>query len=202
MTGSVAHRLSPGDQPTVDLEIRALCDSLRSAREAKGMSLADVSRITRIPKTSLCYLEEGSFDSIPADVFVRGFLRAYSSCVGINPDETVARYAACGQAAVESALREEAAATLSVAEDTETVEPSARTILLPPRLETEAGSKRGSYTLAVIILMVVATLTMSYLLREPAYNVDGVTQNETTIPVDTIYLADRTDVSPRTIAAL
>ncbi|HLU68882.1 MAG TPA: hypothetical protein VKZ63_21520, partial [Kofleriaceae bacterium] len=64
-----------------------------------------------------------------------------------------------------------------------TARPPARTSQPPPRQRTflppawseEEGSRRGPLTLAVIILVIVATLTMSYLMRRPSYSGDGVT---------------------------
>ena len=44
--------------------------------------------------------------------------------------------------------------------------------------EREPGPRRGAVTLAVIILVIVATLTMSYLLRRPSSVGDGLTSIE------------------------
>jgi hypothetical protein len=47
---------------------------------------------------------------------------------------------------------------------------------VPPRLDyNDEMSHRGPLTLGVIILVIVATLTMSYLLRRPGTSVDGFT---------------------------
>lgn len=47
---------------------------------------------------------------------------------------------------------------------------------VPPRLDyNDEMSHRGPLTLGVIILVIVATLTMSYLLRRPGQSVDGFT---------------------------
>jgi hypothetical protein len=47
---------------------------------------------------------------------------------------------------------------------------------VPPRLDyNDEMSRRGPLTLGVIILVIVATLTMSYLLRRPGTSVDGFT---------------------------
>ena len=50
-----------------------------------------------------------------------------------------------------------------------------RSFLPPSLLDSDDGSHRGTLTLAVIILVIVATLTMSYLLRRPNVSGDGVT---------------------------
>src|SRR5262245_17364466 len=44
---------------------------LRTGREARGMSIEDVARVTRIQLRALERLESASFDELPADVFVR-----------------------------------------------------------------------------------------------------------------------------------
>ena len=74
----------------------SFCDHLRSHREAKAMSLDDIARVTRIPTRSLEQLEAGQFEKLPADVFVRGFLRSYAQCIGLDTEDTVKRYAQCG----------------------------------------------------------------------------------------------------------
>ncbi|KAB2897450.1 MAG: hypothetical protein F9K40_12885, partial [Kofleriaceae bacterium] len=66
---------------------------------ARGLTREHVARVTRIQLRTLERLEEGRFDELPADVFVRGFIRNYARCVGLSVDEALARYAACGFAA-------------------------------------------------------------------------------------------------------
>jgi hypothetical protein len=60
-------------------------------------------------------------------------------------------------------------------ERVERSEGSWRSFLPPALLDSDDGSHRGTLTLAVIILVIVATLTMSYLLRRPNVSGDGVT---------------------------
>ena len=64
----------------------------RERREARGQTIEDVARVTRIQQRTLERLEGGRFDELPADVFVRGFIRNYARCVGIDADEALARY--------------------------------------------------------------------------------------------------------------
>ncbi len=72
---------------------------LTAGRMSRGLSREHVARVTRIQLRTLERLEEGRFDELPADVFVRGFIRNYARCVGLPVDEALARYAACGFAA-------------------------------------------------------------------------------------------------------
>jgi cytoskeletal protein RodZ len=71
---------------------------LRERRVARGQSLEEVAKVTRIQQRTLERLESGRFDELPADVFVRGFIRNYARVVGIDPDEALARYGDCGVA--------------------------------------------------------------------------------------------------------
>ena len=68
---------------------------LREGREHRGMSLDDVARVTKIQPRILERLEAGKLDGLPADVFVRGFVRNFARCVGLDECEALRRYAAC-----------------------------------------------------------------------------------------------------------
>ena len=65
---------------------------LRGEREHRRMSLAEISRVTRIPAASLASIESDRFDELPGEVFVRGFLKAYAQAMGIITAEVLARY--------------------------------------------------------------------------------------------------------------
>jgi hypothetical protein len=75
-----------------------LCRLLRAARERRSLTIEDIARVTRIPDHSLRRLEAGEFEDLPGDVFVRGFLRSYARCVGLDAADVLRRYAGCGMA--------------------------------------------------------------------------------------------------------
>jgi hypothetical protein len=222
---------------------------LRAGREARGLAVSDVARTTRIPERSLALLEAGAFDALPAEVFVRGFLRAYAVCVGLDPEATVRRWAddcrgpeqprsawslrrarpdrprpgsepawlgaapgapaGCEDDPTAAALREaapgdddegdsrpagdgedrgpHAAGSLAARTAGSAADRQGRRSLahatgrfiarsLFDRDDRAEGSRRGAVTLAVIILVIVATLAMSYLLRRPSSGGDGMTR--------------------------
>jgi transcriptional regulator with XRE-family HTH domain len=64
-----------------------LGETLRRARTSKGISLEDAERVTRIPRKYLEALELENFGILPAPVYARGFLRSYSSYLGLEPSE-------------------------------------------------------------------------------------------------------------------
>jgi hypothetical protein len=77
---------------------------LRAGRTHRGMSLDDVAKVTKIQPRILERLETGRLDGLPAEVFVRGFVRSFARCVGLDEGEALRRHAACGLAAGSSDL--------------------------------------------------------------------------------------------------
>jgi len=66
------------------------------------MSLDDVAKVTKIQLRILERLEAGRLDGLPADVFVRGFVRSFARCVGLDEGEALRRHAACALGAAGS----------------------------------------------------------------------------------------------------
>jgi cytoskeletal protein RodZ len=113
---------------------------LRKAREARSMSVSEISRATRIPSHAIERIEADHLDDLPGEVFTRGFLRAYASSIGLAPDEVLARYTA--------ARRVVSVDPLPVAM------PAART-----------GSRRYGVAIAFVLLLLLFTLALSIVLR-------------------------------------
>ena len=61
-----------------------LGEKLRKSRLDKRIALNEISRVTKIRVEYLQYLEEGNYDKLPADVYVRGFLKSYGDFLGID----------------------------------------------------------------------------------------------------------------------
>lgn len=66
---------------------------LREARELRGESLDDASKITRIGRNYLAAIEQGEFHKLPSDAYVRGFIRLYANHLGLSGDEALSRLA-------------------------------------------------------------------------------------------------------------
>jgi cytoskeletal protein RodZ len=78
-------------------------DKFRTAREAKSLSLDDVSNFTKISSRMLQAIEEEHFDQLPGGVFNKGFIRAYARQLGLDDTEAVNEYLVClRQAQVDS----------------------------------------------------------------------------------------------------
>lgn len=59
---------------------------LRAAREAQGLTIAQVAAETRIPQRHLQTIEEGDFAALPARTYAIGFSRSYARLVGLDGD--------------------------------------------------------------------------------------------------------------------
>ncbi len=55
------------------------------------MAIAEIAAETKVPVASLRSIEEDRLDDLPGEVFVRGFLRAYAQCIGLDSDEILSR---------------------------------------------------------------------------------------------------------------
>lgn len=57
---------------------------LRSAREARGLALEEVSAKTRIPQAHLAAIEAGRFDSLPPGPYRQAWLRTYCELLDVE----------------------------------------------------------------------------------------------------------------------
>jgi transcriptional regulator with XRE-family HTH domain len=67
-------------------------DELRAAREARHLSLSEVSEQLHIRSVYLEALEAEHWALVGAPVYVRGFLRTYARYLGLEPEPAVAEY--------------------------------------------------------------------------------------------------------------
>jgi transcriptional regulator with XRE-family HTH domain len=65
---------------------KELGERLRSYRVDSGMEIGELAIRTRITARSITALEEGQFHTLPATVFVRGFIRAICQELGRDPE--------------------------------------------------------------------------------------------------------------------
>ena len=70
-----------------EARISPLGETLQRARQARGITVEDAERATRIPRRYLEALEQENFAILPAPVYARGFLRSYSGYLGLDPVE-------------------------------------------------------------------------------------------------------------------
>lgn len=68
-------------------DLGAIGVRLRAAREAKGMSQAEVAQDLRLTNTMIAALEGNHEQDLPPIAFVMGYIRSYARLVGITPQE-------------------------------------------------------------------------------------------------------------------
>lgn len=123
-----------------ELRVESIGAYLRRAREARAMSVEEISRATRIPSRAIERIEAEHFDDLPGEVFTRGFLKAYAVVVGLSPDDVLARYTA--------------ARRIVSVEPLPMATPMAR-----------SGSRRFGVAVAFVLLLLLFTLALSIVLR-------------------------------------
>lgn len=69
-----------------------LGDLLRSARESRGLSLADVAELTHVRQEYLRALEESRYADLPEDVYARNFVRLFAQAVGVDTERALSAY--------------------------------------------------------------------------------------------------------------
>jgi cytoskeletal protein RodZ len=155
----------------MDQDIEHFGISLRQARQNRALTLGEIAASTKVPRSALELIEEGSLEGLPADVFVRGFIRSYARAVGMSELQPLAQYDRALRARSEAARIESA---LPV------VDPTIAGIATAQRFDDseEAGSSRRGLGLAVfvIILLLIATITLSLLLRRPPPSGEGLSE--------------------------
>ena len=113
------------------LDLEKIGSILKQERELKGLTLADISEKLCVRKSLIDALESGSWDMLPHEVYVRGYIKEYAHLLG-NYEEI----------SVELAQREEAKAPVEV----------------PIQLKTETKAARMPkrailYPLALVLLV-------------------------------------------------
>jgi len=66
---------------------------LKNSREQQHISIEQIHKETKIRTKYLAAMENGDFSSIPGgDVYVKGFLKNYAKCVGLEPSSIIELY--------------------------------------------------------------------------------------------------------------
>ena len=65
---------------------------LKKLREKKGVSLQEISDVTKISVGSLTALENGDYEKFPGRVYIVGFLRSYAEYIGIDVQQAKAHF--------------------------------------------------------------------------------------------------------------
>lgn len=138
---------------------------LRREREARNVSLAELSRGTRINKAFLEAIERDDFNFFPQRNFIIGFLRGYTRYLGLSAEEVIKRY--LRQAELESRKIDFRQLVLfpkfiSGREDTESK------MLKADKVASKIKISKWTYIQVVIILLAIGlSLYLQQILKQP-----------------------------------
>jgi cytoskeleton protein RodZ len=131
------------------------------------MPLAEVANRTKLSPASLQMLEEGRLDVLPPEVFVRGFIRSYARSVGIEESQPLGLF----DQELDARRRAEQAA-LSTPVTQAAGEPAGAT-------DDDAPRRGIGLAVFVIILLLIATITLSLFLRQPPRSGESLSLGDT-----------------------
>jgi hypothetical protein len=148
---------------------------LREEREKRQVSLAELSRSTKLSVSSLKMMEAGDLDDLPPDVFVRGYIRSYAKTIGISSDEPLSLL---DQVLAER--RRAAAAPLGMVMRGERRPLGEPALPVDVSADDEAQAPRRGIGLAVfvIIVLLIATITLSLFLRQQPPSGEGLSLDD------------------------
>ncbi len=132
---------------------------LKRKREAKHLTLSDISDATSINVTFLEAIEQGNTTVLP-EPYIRAFIKEYARVIGLDPEEALRDY--------EDTLRPQAA------EQKEGPVPAASSDIPPPPAAQEEIPEGGLNPrlagAAIIVIIIVALIIVLWNLWQPSAN--------------------------------
>jgi cytoskeletal protein RodZ len=136
---------------------------LRTERELRGISLEEVSKVTRVRFVYLQHLEGDDFVGLPADVYVRGYIRSYARFLGIDAERCIEQYSLQSPvkhvgpvATFDGELGTTATPSLPALSDSSAAATSNQGMAVGSR--STGGRSRMGLALAIVLLFIAALL--------------------------------------------
>jgi cytoskeletal protein RodZ len=169
---------------------KSVFEDLRAAREAKGMTLEDISRSTLIDLKYLSAIENAQEKILPA-AYIRAFIREYAAAIGLDPGEVIDAYDRASHSAAASVATQERQASAVAAVD---LPPQPQRSWWHNRVRLLSAASAG--IVSVLIFMVYVTRSLAPpTIREIPFAAT-VRENEVrTFTTDTAKLAPPTTIS-------
>jgi cytoskeletal protein RodZ len=119
-------------------------DLLRAEREKQNLTVKDIEKATSIRAIYIQAIEDGKYDVLPGEVYLKGFIRNYASFLGLNPQQALEVY------------RE--------SQTPQPPQPAAPSVpaapAMPPKVEAgreeEGRSSLGRWVIVLVVLAVIA----------------------------------------------
>ena len=139
---------------------------MRREREARSVSLEELSRGTRISRPYLEALERDDFHFFSKREYTLGFLRGYARHLGLDPDEVLKLYRIQWELTSRKETFEQIPLFSTPTPITEEISDSQRAPATPPAKERKP-SRRGILIQLVIVLVAIGlTLYFQHLLKQ------------------------------------
>lgn len=142
---------------------------LREARVEKGYTLNTLQQMTKIQKKYLQAIEDGQYEEVPGNFYVRAFVKQYADMVGLNGEDLLEEF--------QEELESQAEETDETLVETETT--------LPSRLSQRQGSNEKNAWEAVFsylpVIFLVAIIVLIMLTLVVAINRIGNVEQNTTV---------------------
>lgn len=132
-----------------------LGDLLRETREQKKLSLEDVEQGTNIRKLYIKSIEDGDYDKLPGEVFLKGFIKTYGKFLGLNSLELIEQYK----------KEKNASTSEKEVEPTNQVQEQPVSPAQPPKVEekitektaepTKSNSKKNIFLVIIILIVII-----------------------------------------------
>lgn len=143
-------------------------EQLRRAREARGISLREISEQTRISMRYLEAIEADDYKRLPGGIFNRSFIKAYARQIGFDEKEALEGYA-------------------RVAREQGTPSDEDVTTVHPPRVYTDGNSARSPFVTLLLTILILAFFSLGvyailhwYQRREAARTNDQTPRSQNT----------------------
>lgn len=155
-----------------------LGNKLRDARIEKGYTLNTLQQTTKIQKKYLVAIEEGNFQELPGNFYIRAFIKQYADVVGLNGDELLETYAS----EIEYGTQEE----VSSIENIETEELGSRVKARQVSVEKSTTEILLSYLplaflVGVILMIIIALITAITRLNNNSSQVENTSVTSTSL---------------------
>ncbi len=80
--------------PPLETSVPDFGSKMKSAREARGVTLRQIAEVTKLSVSALDALERNDISRLPGGIFSRAFVRSYAVEIGLDPEQTVREFIA------------------------------------------------------------------------------------------------------------
>jgi cytoskeleton protein RodZ len=119
--------------------LQKFAEELRIAREAKGISILQISSRTKIDPKFLTAIENADYEILP-ELYVRAFIKEFAQTIDINPKETIRKFdlAKAGQPEKAAIITKEHTVQLTKTKETESFREPEPDIVAQPKNEFDS----------------------------------------------------------------